>query len=648
MDWYCSLVDHLLDERSIVVGKEPASAVMQRLEGLVLDLYKSLLLYQMKSVSSYYRNSGLTYLRELAALDDWEAQLKTITSAEEALRAASVQYNTPSSLERLSELIQQGDQMKSTLGNINQDLQDFIATQKQKVTDDKDSACLRDLFLIDPMQELVRLERKKDALIDMAFSWVMGTHEYSSFANWNSNHTQRLLWIKGEPGTGKTMLLIGIVRELSIESAAFAPNVAYYFCQGTGNRTRNNATAVLRALLWMLLVQQPRLITHLRKTHMYAGPSLFTDANAFNVMSKALEDMLNDPAMTPVCFIVDALDECGDTVGDLIQLIFKSLELSRKVRWLVSSRPAIDLTKTGVEEALVELNPQRLEGPVHAYITHKISAMRERPGYGDEALLVQLSNKICERSENTFLWSALAFLSLTETDSKDAIETAQALPIGLPAFYDSIMAQIDQYDGLLRQRCKSVLAAVYLAYRPLSMQELAVVANIGSPLKPASIVAACGSFLRVTGRVVSLVHQSARDYLEQNLDSILNQGDVAKGHEEIVRRSIASMRHVLRHNMYHLPSNGYFPRFLGEGINDSDNDPLAATAYSCTYWMSHLCAAGDPNADSPGMAAKNILRFLKSHFLRWVESLALLGQLPQGLEAIRTLQIQVGFLRLIH
>ncbi|QPG99376.1 hypothetical protein C2857_001620 [Epichloe festucae Fl1] len=643
MDWYCSLVDHLLDERSIVEGQEPAVMVMQRLETLVLHLYKSLLLYQMKSVSSYYRNSGLTYLRELASWDNWDADLKAITAAEEALRAASVQYNTQSSLQRLSELMQRGDKMQSTLGNIHQDLQDFISAQKEKVTDDKDSACLRDLFFVDPMRELDRLERKKDKLIDVAFSWVMGTKEFDSFSNWQKYDARRMLWIKGGPGTGKTMLLIGIVREISTQSAAFAPSVAYYFCQGTADQTRNNATAILRGLLWMLLVQQPRLIRHLRARHRYAASSLFTDSNAFSAMSEALENMLKDATMTPAYFVVDALDECDGSAGDMVQLIFKSLRLSDKVRWLVSSRPGLDLMKPGVDEAFVELDAQRLEGPVHAYITYKLSELSEVPGYEDISLLVDLSNEICDRASNTFLWAALALKELRGVEGKDAVETMKKLPSGLPALYAYMMAKMNGYDSRRQKRCRSAIAAVYLAYRPLTLRELGVIAGLGSPINPLDIVKACGSLLAMTGRVVSLVHQSARDYLRGTYSEMLERGDFVMSHQDIAHRSIDEMQHTLKHNMYYLPGNGYFPRLLGDSINGSDNDPLAGIAYSSTFWIHHLCDASGTNTPAQLVTSKRVLSFFKKYFLRWVESLSLLGKLPGALESMRMLIAQSRF-----
>jgi hypothetical protein len=111
-------------------------------------------------------------------------------------------------------------------------------------------------------------------------------------------------------GIGKTMLLIGIIRQLSDQPAMLFPNVSHFFCQGTDDKTHNGATAILRSLVWMLLVQQLHLISHLRSNYKNKGRSLFSDGNALVAMSCVLESMLKDPGLSPVYFIVDALDEC--------------------------------------------------------------------------------------------------------------------------------------------------------------------------------------------------------------------------------------------------------------------------------------------------------------------------------------------------
>jgi hypothetical protein len=82
MDWYCALTEHLLNEHNIKIGNESFEAILHQLKGRVVVLYKALLLYQMKSVCSYYRNQGLAFLRGLVNLDDWDGDLRNVTDAE--------------------------------------------------------------------------------------------------------------------------------------------------------------------------------------------------------------------------------------------------------------------------------------------------------------------------------------------------------------------------------------------------------------------------------------------------------------------------------------------------------------------------------------------------------------------------------------
>jgi hypothetical protein len=86
-----------------------------------------------------------------------------------------------------------------------------------------------------------------------------------TFQQWQQDPYSRLLWVKGDPEKGKTMLLCGVIDELhrSLPKTAL---LAYFFCQATESRI-NSATAVLRGLLYMLVSQQPLLASHVRKRH---------------------------------------------------------------------------------------------------------------------------------------------------------------------------------------------------------------------------------------------------------------------------------------------------------------------------------------------------------------------------------------------
>jgi len=640
MDWYCTLSEHLLKKDRV---DDSLGSIIPQLKARIVALYKALLLYQMKSVCSYYRHQGLVFLRGLANWDDWDADLKAVTDAEENLLNDWDKYDKLKAESLRSELVKLAEGIEGKLGDIHQTLQDFVALQKTIRRDDMEAECRRELRVVDPQHDMERIERSKDELVDDAYRWILHTEEYTKFTNWYDNRPNgspcRLLWVNGPAGTGKTMLMIGIIRELYRLPVALTPKLSFFFCQGTVTGL-NNATAVLRSLIWLLLLQQPGLISHLLQKYIESGAALFNDQNAFYALSEAFQNMLKDTDLSPVYFVVDALDECEQGLDNLIKLISVSLTLSDKVKWLVSSRPTVKLYTPDTAGSLVELDAQKLEDPVNAYIKHKLFTLKTRDGY-DERVLAKVADKIRQQAQNTFLWVALVFKELDVEDENHikvhgmyALEIIGEIPSGLKELYDHMMTKIEKGKRRDPQYCRNVLVAAVLAYRPLTLSELAVLADLPPEMDAQTIVKKCGSFLTTKDETVYLIHQSAKDYLDENNTSRLQLEGVCQGHADIGRRSINAMSSVLKQNIFNLDF-GFRPM----DITPPKPHPLAKIRYSCVFWADHLCFE---NGESPACKQEltddgRVFEFLKERFLCWLESLSLLGNLSDGVQSIRRL-----------
>jgi hypothetical protein len=196
------------------------------------------------------------------------------------------------------------------------------------------------------------------------------------------------------------------------------------------------------------------------------------------------------------------------------------------------------------------------------------------------------------------------------------------------------MTRIEHESEIDQQRCKNVLVALSLVYRPLSLSELAVLAGLEPKIKPERIVEKCRLFLTTGENTVNLIHQSAKDYLEANFRSRLQPAEVAYRYVDISRRSIDAMSSMLVKNVYALPL-GFKPK----DIRPPDPDSLAPIRYFCVFWADHLCSL---DGESPGCKTELIddgpvFRFLKERFLCWLESLSILGRLSDGVQLIRKL-----------
>src|SRR2546423_3659599 len=71
---------------------------------------------------------------------------------------------------------------------------------------------LRDLCETDPHNEKLRIEDDKGGLLKSCSAWILNDPQLQS---WQNSQDTRLLWIKGDPGKGKTMLMIGLVDMLT-------------------------------------------------------------------------------------------------------------------------------------------------------------------------------------------------------------------------------------------------------------------------------------------------------------------------------------------------------------------------------------------------------------------------------------------------
>ena len=690
MDWYCVLTDKLLTivngdnitDRDNNVNKQDIAneahsplSVRKLLEQRVVELYKAILLYQMKSVCTYYRNHYKEFFLNLVDLKGWDGARTNVTTAENTLKADWAQYSFVQVNDLWGILINHTGKMGTQLGNISETLRDVITQQKEMQGGEKQKQCLRDLYYVDPQDDMQRILEEKENLLKGAYEWIFEDERYAAFTSLGEPDLQpcRLLWVKGVAGTGKTMLLIGIIRRLSDQPAKLASTLSYFFCQSQSRTTKalNSATATLRSLIWMLLLQQPNLIEHLLLRYENSGASLFGDPDAFRALSGAFKSMLRDPQLLPVYFVVDALDECdeGDGLAKLLSLISNSLELSNKVRWLVSSRPELDVlallkernTKSShVAGTSIELNDQSQEGPVGAYINYKLEILEGRDGYSADVLL-KLSKEILQREEKIFLWVALVFKLLDEKDSilqpvhgSYALRRIRDVPSGLSELYDHIMTRINERE--LEDdphHCKQVLAVTAFARRSLSLLELGVLAGLPPSMAPGTIVRKCGSFLIIKEQTVTLIHKSAKDYLEKYQSTL--PGGAFQAHEDIIIRSINSMSTlkrssseelVLQRDIYDLADWG----IMLEDVKPPDPDPLAPLQYSCVFWLDHLCDAIKENPESSIELYDPGLKFLKQHFLHWLESLSLLHRILDGIMFIRKLLniFQVCLWHLMH
>jgi hypothetical protein len=500
------------------------------------------------------------------------------------------------------------------------------------------------------------------------------------FQRWHGNQQSRLLWITGDPGKGKTMLLCGIINELS-KSITKTDQLSYFFCQATDSKI-NNAIAVLRGLLYLVVNQQPCFVSYIQRKYDHAGKALFEDANAWVALSEIFKNILQDPSLNSTYFIVDALDECVTDLPKLLDFISLMSSISSRAKWIVSSRNEahiehkLRLDDSGNRLSLeLNENAEQVSHAVNAYIDHCISKLTEIQH--DEFLRDSVRAKMRRKANGTFLWVSLVIKELQDVMVWDVLEVLDEVPTGLKEVYHRMMKQIKQLGRQDPERCRQILATIIATYRPLHLQELSVLS--GLPSRPhnvnqttATIVRMCGSFLTIWEDNVYIIHQSARDFLSEEARYDLFPCGIGDVHYSIFSKSLQVMSNSLGRDMYKLRA----PDYPAEQVKYPDPDPLAVSRYSCVYWVDHLHDANIANYSiytnilkfflfwfkilglSEGTSLVGLLNkysrfqddlrddgtvhiFLKKKYLYWLEALSLCKSMSKGVMLMAKLEILV-------
>ncbi|KAG5751181.1 hypothetical protein H9Q70_006193 [Fusarium xylarioides] len=644
VNWYWNLAELLLEDnlKSKEDVEETALTKLRlELQPLVLDLYQKFLSYLIESVCYFQKNRATAFLKSVVNIDYWSGKLKDIEASEKKFDQHSQQYNTTESRDRLKTLI-------IGVKSIEKAIDRQTEQQKKLNEDESNKLCLRALYTTNPLYDKERIEEEKGGLLSHCYSWIFLTE---GFQTWQQDPDCRLLWIKGDPGKGKTMLLCGIIDRLDETTPGL---ISCFFCQATRNH-QNSATAVIRGIIWSLAHQHPALVSHVRSEFDSAGEQAFNGPNNWEILSSILRRMISDSSnRVPegTTMVIDALDECTKDNKKLLDLIVDFCANAKSpVRWIVSSRNWVEFqdafTKKTIasQRVIVSLEDseeakESIDNAVDAFIEYKV---RELETVKEIKLEPEVHKILAEKSSSTFLWVALACQKLLSSDIDDwqILDTLKGFPSGLKDLYRRILQEVK--DSSHASQCRDILAVTALVHRPLSLGELSSSAqslsqhsNRLDALKKQ--VLRCKGFLVVTGDVVSFMHQSAKDFLledeparefiwdaeeeEELSESIL------RCHHSILNAMLETMKKTLKYDIYDLKAPGADVLYLER---KDASDPLSAVKYACCYWADHISVFDDKTAFAT-------LDFLKTSVLYWLEACSLLEKVPIALLAIQRLK----------
>ncbi|CZR41682.1 uncharacterized protein FPRO_11272 [Fusarium proliferatum ET1] len=497
--------------------------------------------------------------------------------------------------------------------------------------DGRKDSCLEDLYITDPIADKKRIEDDKGGLLKDCYKWIL---ENDNFAKWRDDPEQHLLWVRGDPGKGKTMLLAGLITELEKASQG---GVFYFFCQAAQPLLRN-ASYVLRGLIWSIVCKRPALKSYVRREYDQADSSVFTNHNAWYALSGILTSILEDEISADFIVVIDALDECTEGREKLIGYI-SQCSVSCKAKWVISSRnwpdieSQLDATESHVRLHL-ELNHASISNAVLKFVDRKVTQLNSTY---NESTRTQIRKHLLDNANDTFLWVSLVCQELEKPGVKHYHSSSilRRFPAGLNELYERMISDIKDRD---MEWCRAILAVVAVALRPLSLQELAAADEkltewIEDNDTLSSLVTSCGSLLTIRGDKVYTVHQSVNDFLPK-APKILPSG-VGHQHYSFFSSSMNMMDKRLHRNLYGLKDSCV----VVDDIPILPAAPLTIAGYACVYWVDHFCAwLLAENQHPSSLCYSMISQFLEKKYLYWLEAMSLLRCTSEAIKAMRRLE----------
>ena len=304
--------------------------------------------------------------------------------------------------------------------------------------------------------------------------------------------------------------------------------------------------------------------------------------------------------------MLDGLDECDTTsVEALLGLIQDdrltgSLSGNRSsltpsacsIKWLVASRREdIILEQLGGNAQIdLEQNSQHVTLAVEEYVRVQTSILARKKKY-DQNLEIAVRRTLLEKAEGTFLWVSLACAQLARPGVKSlhTIRLLSNLPTGLTPLYqqilDDIFKRTEEVAEDDRDYVTSILRAMSLAFRPLSVIEIGAVADLPDKYRESlsimeDFVRLCGALVEIRQDRVHFVHASVKAFLS-TVGGILSPNSDTD-HVWMAGNCFYSLFNTFKEYQKQIPSSS--ERTKGR--------PLPAFVdYAAVFWNRHAQAA---------------------------------------------------------
>ena len=319
--------------------------------------------------------------------------------------------------------------------------------------------------------------------------WILDSQE---FHNWlRMSGSEPIIWIRGAPGVGKTVLSKFVYRQLSEvlsddASPPLAKNIQWasalrksqpassqvlaYFLD-SGNSVRNSGLSVVQSLLYQVLSADQKFFRYIHGKQLFRRPQRAD----FGQYVELLSAMLQDKSLSQTVIVLDALDECEESSRSLLIKSLKAIASQPKIKVLVTSRSILAVDIEPSIKINMDYPNEHVDRDINRYVTTAVKDLaRERKL--SVQLEIEITSKLLKFSSKSFLWVQLALQSIAKPLTLRILRNK--LDRLTPSLSDLYSETLDRSYGLTAVNLRRALYFVMISEEPLRVQELAALLAI--------------------------------------------------------------------------------------------------------------------------------------------------------------------------
>ncbi|RFU25359.1 hypothetical protein B7463_g10972, partial [Scytalidium lignicola] len=303
--------------------------------------------------------------------------------------------------------------------------------------------------------------------------WFLTKPEYVSWHNLvqQSNHSG-FLWIKGNPGTGKSTLMKLLFEEAKLNAKDdFSQITLSFFFLARGTVEEKSTTGLYRSLLHQLFEKVVELRDSLEWLTGDGARVIQRNGWGEEALKQTLTHVVRKLGNQSLTIFIDALDECDKSQATGMICFFEELcdlakEAQVRLKICLSSRhyPTI-VIQHGIEVTLED---------ELGHIEDMKQFIRSKLRLGRSKQAESLRSEILEKSSGIFLWVVLV-LDILNSEYPDNLvsikkirERLKEIPPKLTDLFEMILTR----DGENFERLQLCLKWIFFTTYPLKPQEL--------------------------------------------------------------------------------------------------------------------------------------------------------------------------------